>query len=150
MIVKSPQLIFHLPPWRSPAEMLRLMLSTRESEFWKVTCLLHFPAGSGAVHLIVSNPPYIGSREIETVDQQVKDYEPEMALFSGEFGIDMIGRLVAESSAHLLPGGYLIFETSPIIMDQCVKLVEASPNLEMTKVVKDFDGKERVVVARKA
>ena len=107
------------------------------------------PAGSGAVHVIVSNPPYIGSREIETVDQQVRNYEPEIALFSGEFGLDMTGRLVAEAPEHLLPEGHLIFESSPIIMDQSRKLVESSSSLKLVKVVKDLDGQERVVVARK-
>ena len=108
------------------------------------------PAGSGPVHLIVSNPPYIGSQEIETVDCQVKDYEPEIALFSGEYGLDVTIRLIAEAPTHLLTGGYLIFESSPIIMNQCRKLVEDNPDLDLVEIVKDFDGLERVVVARKS
>jgi release factor glutamine methyltransferase len=107
------------------------------------------PAGSGPVHLIVSNPPYIGSQEIETVDRQVQDYEPEIALFSGEYGMDATTRLIAEAPAHLLTGGYLIFESSPIIIDQCRKLVAENPSLDLVEVVKDFDGLERVIVAQK-
>lgn len=107
------------------------------------------PARSGPVHLIVSNPPYIGSQEIETVDRQVQDYEPEIALFSGEYGMDATTRLVAEAPAHLLTGGYLIFESSPIIIDQCRKLVEENSSLDLVDVVKDFDGLARVIVAQK-
>jgi release factor glutamine methyltransferase len=107
------------------------------------------PAGSGPVHLIVSNPPYIGSQEIETVDRQVQDYEPKIALFSGEYGMDATTRLIAEAPAHLLTGGYLIFESSPIIIDQCRKLVAENPSLDLVEVVKDFDGLERVIVAQK-
>jgi release factor glutamine methyltransferase len=107
------------------------------------------PAGSGPVHLIVSNPPYIGSQEIETVDRQVKDYEPEIALFSGEYGLDVTTRLIAEAPAYLLTGGYLIFESSPIIIDQCRKLVKENPSLDLVDVMKDFDGLERVIVAQK-
>ena len=108
------------------------------------------PQGSGPVNLIVSNPPYIGTSEIETVDRQVKDHEPEMALFSGEHGTEIIARLIVESVAHLLPGGFLIFETSPIVMQQCRNLVEAQPELQLVEVVKDFSGLERIVVARKS
>ena len=106
------------------------------------------PSGSGAVNLIVSNPPYIGTRERATVDRQVKDFEPELALFAGEQGTDVIARLVAEAPARLLPGGFLVFETSPIIMDACLKLVPQH-HLELVEVVKDLAGLKRVVVARK-
>ena len=76
------------------------------------------PNGSGPVHLIVSNPPYIGRQEIDTVDSQVKEYEPEIALFAGEYGIDETARLIAESPERLLEGGYLIFETSHMPFSQ--------------------------------
>jgi release factor glutamine methyltransferase len=106
------------------------------------------PAGSGAVHLIVSNPPYIGTREIETVERQVKDFEPAIALFAGQRGTDVISRLVAEAPAHLLPGGFLIFETSPVIIDDCLNLVGES-QLELVDVVKDLGGLKRVIVAKR-
>jgi release factor glutamine methyltransferase len=108
------------------------------------------PAGSGAVHLIVSNPPYIGTDEIDTVDDSVKNYEPEMALFSDAQGTEIIARLVAESGARLLPGGFLIFETSPINMATCRRMVDDAPGLEVVRIEKDFAGLERVLVARRA
>lgn len=118
-------------------------------KFFQGDLLEALPAGSKPVHLIVSNPPYIGESEIETVDAQVKDHEPSIALFSGQFGTEVITRLVDQSPDFLLPGGYLIFETSPIAMDKCVHIVESNPAFEKVEVIKDYAGLERVVVAQK-
>ena len=107
------------------------------------------PEGSQAVHMIVSNPPYIGENEVHTVDDHVKQHEPAIALFSGDLGTEIITRLVEQSPDFLLPGGFLIFETSPIVMDQCVELVKTNPAFASVKVEKDFSGLPRVIVARK-
>jgi release factor glutamine methyltransferase len=107
------------------------------------------PAGSGAVHLIVSNPPYIGTEEVGTLDQQVRSHEPEIALFAGPKGTSVIERLVADASKHLLPEGYLIFEISPFIADACIELIEAS-GLTLVSVNKDIGNLRRVVVAKRA
>jgi release factor glutamine methyltransferase len=106
------------------------------------------PVGSTPVHLIVSNPPYIGTHEQGTVDKQVREFEPAGALFAGPNGTEVIQRLVSQAPLHLQPGGYLIFETSPIIMDACLELLKCSP-FEIPKIVKDLDGHRRVIVARK-
>lgn len=106
------------------------------------------PAGSKPVHLIVSNPPYIGRAEIDTVEETVLKYEPEMALFGGEQGTEIIQRLVDQSVDMLLPGGQLIFENSPAVFDQCLEIVEQSP-LTLVESIKDFAGLRRVIVAQK-
>lgn len=108
------------------------------------------PAGSQPVHLIVSNPPYIGTEEKNTVEAAVQQFEPQAALYAGPEGTNVIRRLIQQSAEFLLPGGYLIFETSPIIMDACVKLVEQQPEFVSCDVIKDLAGHRRVVVARKA
>lgn len=107
------------------------------------------PAGSQPVHVIVSNPPYIGSGEQGTVETNVDKFEPAMALYAGEQGMDVIERLVAQSIDFLLPGGFLIFETSPIIMDACVDLVNGQSQFVSCEVIKDYSGHRRVVVAQK-
>jgi release factor glutamine methyltransferase len=119
----------------------------------KVKCftgdlLQALPTGSQPVNLIVSNPPYIGRFETETVEDSVLKYEPEQALFGGEKGTEIIQRLVTESVPMLLPGGRLIFETSPTIFDQCLQIVESS-DLELEKSVKDYADLRRVIVAKK-
>ena len=106
------------------------------------------PAGSQPVNLIVSNPPYIGRFEAESVEDCVLKYEPEQALFGGEKGTEVIQRLVTESEPMLLPGGRLIFETSPSVFDECLQIVENS-GLELEKSVKDYADLRRVIVAKK-
>lgn len=105
------------------------------------------PLGSNPVHLIVSNPPYIGKLEISTVDDQVKNHEPNIALFSGDHGTEIIQRLVNDAAQFLLPQGALMFETSPIIMDRCVDLVRNNQAYSEVRVMKDYSGHDRIVVA---
>jgi release factor glutamine methyltransferase len=107
------------------------------------------PAGSQPVHVIVSNPPYIGSNEQGTVEPNVDQFEPAMALYGGAEGTEVIERLISQSIDFLLPGGFLIFETSPIIMDACIDLVSGCDQFSSCDVLKDYSGHRRVVVARR-
>jgi len=107
------------------------------------------PAGSNPVHMIVSNPPYIGTSEINTLDENVKNHEPHVALFGGQDGTEIIQRLIDQAIPMLLPGGYLIFETSPINIDRCVELVSKHADFESVETEKDFGNLKRVVVARR-
>jgi release factor glutamine methyltransferase len=60
--------------------------------------------------LIVSNPPYIARREAASLAREVRDHEPASALFGGEEGYELYARLIAQSAAHLKPGGILVLE----------------------------------------
>jgi release factor glutamine methyltransferase len=60
--------------------------------------------------LIVSNPPYIPDAEWATLQREVRDHEPRLALTSGSEGLEVIRRLLAESAGYLGNGGYLLFE----------------------------------------
>jgi release factor glutamine methyltransferase len=135
-----------------------LQVAARNAEIHQVTKIIRFlsgdlydslPHGSRPVHLIVSNPPYVGRKEIDTVDSSVRDYEPDMALFAGDHGLDLLDRLISGAPSRLLPGGCLIFESSPIIMDTCRKMIESTEGLELVEMVKDFSGHDRVLVATK-
>ena len=118
-------------------------------KLFKGDLLKALPAGSEPVHIIVSNPPYIGTSEIDTVDEQVKNHEPKIALFSGEHGTAITERLIQQSVEILLPGGFLIFETSPIVIDKCVSLVNSNGAFDDVKIEKDYSDHERLVIARK-
>jgi len=63
---------------------------TERVRFFTGDLLDALPDGSKPVHLIVSNPPYIGREEIDTVEETVLKYEPEIALFGGEQGTEII------------------------------------------------------------
>jgi release factor glutamine methyltransferase len=60
--------------------------------------------------VVVSNPPYIGRREAETLMREVRDHEPEVALYGGEEGYELYAALVLQSAAHLKSGGILALE----------------------------------------
>jgi release factor glutamine methyltransferase len=60
--------------------------------------------------LIVSNPPYVGQREAETLAREVRDHEPAAALFGGEEGYELYGPLVSQAEQALKPGGLLVLE----------------------------------------
>jgi release factor glutamine methyltransferase len=60
--------------------------------------------------LIASNPPYIGRRETATLAREVRDHEPEIALYGGEEGYELYADLITQSAAHLKPGGILVLE----------------------------------------
>lgn len=118
--------------------------------FFEGDLLDALPSGSKPVHMIVSNPPYIGTDEINTVDPGVKDHEPHIALFAGASGMEIIQRLVEQAAGLLLPSGTLIFETSPIIIDRCVQLIESKTAFASVSIAKDLAGLKRVVIATKA
>ena len=64
----------------------------------------------GGFQIIVSNPPYVGLSERESLPANVRDYEPATALFAGENGLEAYQRLAAQVGNSLAPGGYLLLE----------------------------------------
>lgn len=60
--------------------------------------------------LIVSNPPYVASRDADTLPPDVREYEPHVALFAGEEGLETYRRLLPSARARLKPGGRLVIE----------------------------------------
>ncbi len=100
--------------------------------------------------LVVSNPPYVAEHEMETLDPEVRDWEPRLALAGGRDGLDVIRRIAARCAAHLRPGGWLFME---IGCDQgrAVRALFSSPRHGFTDVavVADHAGRPRVLQARK-
>ena len=70
------------------------------------------PVAEERFDLVVSNPPYVARRDEAALAPELA-HEPELALFAGEDGLDVIRRLVAGAGTHLLPGGWLLIELSP-------------------------------------
>ena len=65
---------------------------------------------TGSFDVIVSNPPYIPSKEIGGLMPEVRDHEPVMALDGGADGLDFYRRIIREAAGYLKPGGWLAFE----------------------------------------
>ena len=97
---------------------------------------------------ILSNPPYIGEEERESLDSSVRDFEPSVALFSGPKGTDLIEKLLDQASDKLKSGGWFLFELSPIIHEQVLNILSKNPALTCIKTVIDFAGLPRIVVCR--
>ena len=99
--------------------------------------------------LIVSNPPYITSEEMQQLAVDVGRYEPTLALDGGPQGTDVIERLIPQAAERLRPGGWLLMEISPTIAGRVEQLLEADPRLELKPTQKDLAGLARVVQARR-
>ena len=98
--------------------------------------------------VVVSNPPYICSGEIETLDRNVKDFEPRLALDGTEDGLFFYRAIAREAGAHLKEGGRIYFE---IGCDQGETVAEIlrDNGFREVKVIKDLAGLPRVVKALK-
>jgi release factor glutamine methyltransferase len=100
----------------------------------------------GFFDLIVSNPPYISTRDAAGMQREVRDWEPHLALFAGETGNEMYSRIVECSERLLVPGGHLVLELG-YRSAQAVKAMLGAKwgNLEL---LPDLAGIDRVLVAR--
>jgi release factor glutamine methyltransferase len=113
-------------------------------EFARSDLLADVPAGQFDV--IVSNPPYITSSEMATLDASVRDHEPHLALDGGADGTDVIARIIDAVPRWLVPGGLLAMEISPTIVSQVNQLVAGS-SLRPLPTLLDLAGRVRIVQA---
>lgn len=96
--------------------------------------------------LIVSNPPYVALRDKPTLEREVRDHEPELALFGGEDGLDIYSRLVPAAARALNPNGWLVME---IGADQAQPVGAMLASWTSVEIRKDLAGLPRVAIARK-
>lgn len=104
--------------------------------------------GDASFDVVVSNPPYIRSAEIETLDPEVKDHEPRLALDGGPDGLDPYRILAPEILRVLKPGGLFAVETGWDQAGDVLALFEAA-GAEGVFIVKDLGDRERVVTGNK-
>ena len=96
--------------------------------------------------LIVSNPPYVPSDEIEKLQPEVRDYDPRLALDGGPEGLDFYQLIAAEAGAFLKPGGRMMVEIGD---DQSVRVggLFRQHNWVVEAVERDYTGRERILIA---
>jgi release factor glutamine methyltransferase len=98
--------------------------------------------------LIVSNPPYIGRRESETLTREVRDYEPQVALYGGEEGYELYADLIAQAWRSLKPGGLLVLELGHNSLSAVQPLLDL-PSWTNVGVTNDLAGISRVIAAER-
>lgn len=105
------------------------------------------PVAPGRCRLIVCNPPYIPSAELDCLGREVRIHEPRLALDGGPDGLVVIRRLVAAAPARLEPGGWFLCEVGPGQAGPVAGLCRES-GFAATRTFADLGGVERVVAAR--
>ena len=101
---------------------------------------------SGRFDLIVSNPPYISEAERSALAPEVRDHEPDLALFAGDDGLDAYRVLAKDTRNHLNPGGRLLLEVGSG-QSEAVCTLLAECGWTVRAVIPDLDHRPRVVVA---
>ena len=101
---------------------------------------------NGRFDVVASNPPYVGESEEDTVQLEVRKFEPRTAVFAGPSGTDVIERLIPAARAALHPGGWLVMEISGTIVERVRALMNGWQEVE---IIRDLQSIPRVVRARK-
>lgn len=99
--------------------------------------------------VIVSNPPYIGTREAADLPRNVRDFEPHQALFAGDDGLTVLRRIAVDAMPATIPGGHLLLEVAYDQSATVVELLKAAGWVE-PQIYKDDLRHDRVVHVRKA
>lgn len=109
-------------------------------------CDLCAALGSGEVDVLVSNPPYVPDSEVESLQREVRDFEPRVALCGGDEGLDYYRRLSEEGPRLLRPGGWLALELGIRQLD-AVRGMLSEP-WHSPRVIDDLAGLPRVLLAQ--
>lgn len=103
-----------------------------------------FEKVEGKFEIIVSNPPYIASAEVDRLMPEVRDHEPRMALDGTEDGLEFYRRIIAEAGQYLVSSGMLFFEIG-YDQGQAVSELMRTEGYCEVQVVQDYAGLDRVV-----
>ena len=117
---------------------------TPRISFYQTDLLSGLPLES--FEFVVSNPPYVGESEEDSVQLEVQKFEPRNAVFAGPTGLEVIERLIPQAHAALAPGGWLVFEISGTIAERVRTLLSGWSEVAIRN---DLQGIARVAIARK-
>ncbi|MCH2212282.1 MAG: peptide chain release factor N(5)-glutamine methyltransferase [Fuerstiella sp.] len=133
--------------------------ATRNATMYEVTDRIRLVRGNGLEPIkrsstdvrydgIISNPPYVCDHELQELQPEVAEYEPHDALLSGVDGLDLIRRLIPESSDILKPGGWIGLECDPAQCEEVRRLMTDS-GFTKIKIHQDHRNVDRIVTAFK-
>jgi len=99
--------------------------------------------------LIICNPPYITAAEFESLNKNIKAYEPRIALYAGEDGLDIYRRLIEKVDEFLKPDAALMLEIGYAQGPAVKELLEQNGTFTEIKIEKDFRNNDRIAIAKK-
>lgn len=105
------------------------------------------PAFLGKFDMIISNPPYITGADMPLLEDSVKLYEPHLALFGGEDGLDFYRSIAENFTSALKPGGFLCLEFGDDQGDDVCRILEAN-GYTILERTRDYNDRERAVLAQ--
>ncbi len=100
--------------------------------------------------LIVCNPPYVTETEFQTLDRNVKDYEPKSALLAGPDGLDIYRRIIEQANRFLKPDAALMLEIGYRQGKAVRELLEHAACFDQISIEKDAHDNDRIAIAAKA
>ena len=103
---------------------------------------------SGKYDILISNPPYIATEEIETLMEEVRLHDPRKALDGMEDGLYFYRKITAEAGRYLKPGGWLLYEIG-CTQGEAVSTMMKAAGFTGVQIVKDLPGLDRVVLGQK-
>tara|TARA_B100001250_G_scaffold122414_1_gene103932 strand:+ start:11422 stop:12291 length:870 start_codon:yes stop_codon:yes gene_type:complete len=99
--------------------------------------------------VITCNPPYVPRKEIQNLQPEIRDYEPNLALDGGEDGLDYYRHIVKEAARFLAVGGILILEVGDGQAQEVEMFVGSCGHFECLDIVKDLNNRPRIVTGNK-
>lgn len=106
------------------------------------------PANAGTFDIIVSNPPYIPSGVVDTLDAEVNDYEPRLALDGGADGLDLFRRFIGDAHMLLKPNGVLAVELFEDSLEEA-RSIALARGFSEARIIQDLAGRDRILIAEK-
>jgi release factor glutamine methyltransferase len=104
---------------------------------------------TAALALLVANLPYVPRAEWERLPREIKTFEPPGALLGGEDGLDLIRPLIRQAQQYIKGGGWVLLEVGDRQAPKVAALVAETGDYDRIETIKDFNGMERVVRARR-
>ena len=102
----------------------------------------------GTFDLITANPPYVSPQELKALAREVRDFEPRLALKAEQDGLEFYCRIIGEAPAYLKSNGALVLEIGEKQAPPVTKLL-ADNEFDRIRIIKDYSGLDRIVVARR-
>ena len=141
--------------WASDVSPEALDLAKQNAARHNVADRIRFLQGDGfsalsekmQFDLVISNPPYIPTIEIESLQPEVRDFDPRRALDGGPDGLDFFRRLAAEAGGFLKPGGRIMLEFGDGQVDAIRKLFDAQKWI-VEAVKEDYSQRARILIAK--